>query len=82
MSPLARSSLALVLGLLLALPAAWADVSRDQATALAQRTVAGRVLAVERGVHVDASVVWRVKVLTPAGEIREVVIDAQNGRLR
>jgi hypothetical protein len=37
---------------------------------------------VERGVHVDASVVWHVKVLTASGEVRLVVIDAQTGRAR
>lgn len=82
MPHLVRSSLAVLLGLLFLLPAAWAAVDRGEAAAVAQRKVPGRVLAVERGVHVDASIVWRVQVLTPAGQVRLVVIDAETGRLR
>src|SRR3954471_10481914 len=73
---------ALLLSLLFMLPAAWAGVDRDQAGAIAQRVAPGRVLAVERGLHVDNTLVWRVKVLTPAGEVRLVVIDAETGRSR
>ena len=78
----ALSSLALVLGLAAVVPAAWAAVDRDQAVTLAQRVAPGRVLAVERGLHVDNSIVWRVKVLSAQGEIRDVVIDATSGRTR
>lgn len=81
MRRIALSSLALVLGLFLLLPA-WASVSRDEAASLAQRMAPGRVLAVERGLHVDNTVVWRVKVLTAAGEVRLIVIDAETGRSR
>lgn len=80
--PLVRSGLALLLGLASLLPAAWAAVGRDDAATIAQRMAPGRVLAVERGVHVDNTIVWRVKVLTPAGEVRVVVIDAETGRTR
>lgn len=82
MSHLVRSSLALLLGSLFLLPGAWAAVDRDQAATMAQGKVPGRVLKVERGVHVDASVVWRVQVLTADGHVRLVVIDAETGRLR
>ena len=82
MSRLARSSCVLLLGLLFMLPGAWARVDRDQAASLAQRMVHGRVLAVERGLHVDNSVVWRIQLLTPGGEVRLVVIDAETGRVR
>jgi drug/metabolite transporter superfamily protein YnfA len=78
----ARSSLALVLALGFLLPAAWAGVGREEAASLAQRMAPGRVLAVEHGVHVDNSLVWRVKVLTAAGELRLVVIDTETGRSR
>lgn len=81
MPRLAPSSVALLLALFL-LPAAWAGIDREEAASLAQRTAPGRVLAVEHGVHVDNSLVWRIKVLTPAGEIRVVVIDAATGRSR
>ena len=79
--PAARVAV-LLLGLAFLLPAAWAAVDRDQAGAIAQRVAPGRVLAVERGVHVDGSVVWRVKVLSAGGEVRLVVIDAETGRSR
>jgi len=82
MTRLVRTGVAALLGLGLLLPAAWAAVSRDEAAAIAQRVAQGRVLAVEQGVHVDNSLVWRVKVLTPAGEVKQVVIDAASGRSR
>jgi uncharacterized membrane protein YkoI len=76
------SIVALFLGLGILLPAAWAAVARDEAASLAQRKAPGRVLAVERGLYMDNSVVWRIHVLTAAGEVRLVVIDAETGRLR
>lgn len=76
------STLTLLMGLLSLLPSAWAAVSRDDAAVIAQRVAPGRVLAVERGVYVDNSVVWNIKVLTASGEIRFVVIDAATGRTR
>lgn len=59
----------------LALPA-WADVSRDEAAAVAQRVASGRVLSIER-----TGLVWRVKVLTAQGEVRVILIDAASGRV-
>ena len=58
---------------------AWADVSRDDAAALAQRGSGGRVLAVER---FDASgrAVWRVKVVSARGDVRVVLVDVATGR--
>lgn len=79
---IALHSAAVLLGLAFLLPAAWAAVDRDQAAAIAQRVAPGRVLAVERGLHIDNSLVWRIKVLTAAGEVRQVVIDAETGRSR
>jgi len=76
------SIVALFLGLAFLLPAAWAAVGRDEAASLAQRKAPGRVLAVERGLYMDNSVVWRIHVLTAGGEVRLVVIDAETGRLR
>jgi len=62
-----------------ALPA-WADVSREEAAAAAQRVASGRVLAVERA---DAGnrPVWRVKILTAQGEVRVVIVDVATGRV-
>jgi uncharacterized membrane protein YkoI len=66
--------------LLMALAApVWADVSRDDATSLAQQATGGRVLAVEK-IEREGRLVWRVKVLTPQGEVRLILIDAASGR--
>lgn len=59
--------------------AAWAEASRDEAAAVAQRAAGGRVLAVEKAQSSNRPV-WRVKVLTPSGEVRVVLIDAASGR--
>ncbi len=62
-----------------ALPA-WADVGRDEAAAVAQRAVIGRVLAVDRA-DAGGKTVWRVKILTAQGEVRVVVVDVASGRV-
>lgn len=55
---------------------AWADVSRDDAAAAAQRASGGgRVLSVEK-----AGAGWRVKVVTAKGEVRVIIVDATSGR--
>jgi hypothetical protein len=56
---------------------AWAEVSRDQAAAAAQRQTGGRVLSVDK-TESGRRTVWRVKVVTPKGEVRVVFIDAGN----
>ena len=61
-----------------ALPA-WADVSRDEAATTAQQSSGGRVLAVEK-TELDGRAVWRVKVLTPQGAVKLILIDAASGR--
>ena len=60
---------------------AFAAVSRDDAAGVAQRASGGRVLAVDKS---DSSgpPVWRVKVVTPAGEVRVIQVDAATGQLR
>ncbi|MBL0421979.1 PepSY domain-containing protein [Ramlibacter sp. AW1] len=60
---------------------AWAQVSRDAAAAMAQRATGGRVLQVESS-EVGGRPVWRVKVVTPRGEVRVVLVDAASGQLR
>ena len=57
----------------------WADLSRDDAAAVAQRAANGRVLSVERA-DAGGRPVWRVKVLTAQGEVRVVLIDAVSGK--
>lgn len=62
----------------LAMPA-WADVSRDDAATVAQQASGGRVLAVEKTER-EGRPVWRVKVLTPRGEVKVILIDVASGR--
>lgn len=82
MARLARLTLAVLVALGIFAPAAWAGVSREQAAVLAQRSAPGRVLAVEHGVDLENKVIWRVRMLTAAGDLRTVVIDADTGRSR
>jgi uncharacterized membrane protein YkoI len=65
--------------ILVAAPA-WADISRDDAAAAAQRVASGRVLSVDK-TEADRRPVWRVKVLTGKGEVRVILIDAASGRV-
>jgi uncharacterized membrane protein YkoI len=58
---------------------AWAAVSRDAAAAIAQRESGGRVLSVEQA-DAGGRQVWRVKVLTPRGEVRVILIDVARGQ--
>jgi uncharacterized membrane protein YkoI len=58
---------------------AWAALSRDDAAAVAQRQTGGRVLAVERS-DAGGRPVWRVKVVTPGGEVRVILVDVATGR--
>ena len=66
--------------LIVASAPAWADVSRDEAAAAAQRVASGRVLWVER-TEADRRPVWRVKVLTAKGDVRVILVDAASGRV-
>jgi uncharacterized membrane protein YkoI len=66
--------------LVLAAAPAWADLSRDDAAAAAQRASGGgRVLSVEKAGG-GPRAVWRVKVVTPRGEVMVILIDAATGR--
>lgn len=65
--------------LLLATSAAWAAVSRDDAAAAAQRVVEGRVLAVEK-YDAGGRPMWRVKLVTPRGDVRVILVDAATGQ--
>jgi len=58
---------------------AWANMDRDGAAAAAQRASGGRVLAVDKTER-DGRAIWRVKVVTPQGEVRVILIDAASGR--
>lgn len=66
--------------LLLVATVAWADLSRDDAAAAAQRASGGgRVLSVDK-TDSGGRAAWRVKVVTAKGEVRVIVIDAATGR--
>ena len=72
----ARLLAACAVALALTAPA-WADVSREEAAAMAQSQTGGRVLSVEKS-ESGRRPVWRVKVVTPKGEVRVVFIDIAN----
>ena len=77
MNALAHTLCALLI--VLATPA-WADIGRDEAAAAAQRQSSGRVLSVEKA-ESDRRPVWRVKIVTPQGEVRLILVDAASGRV-
>jgi hypothetical protein len=58
--------------------AAWADVGPDAAAAIAAQAHGGRVLSVDRAGGPRPA--WRVKLVTPRGEVRVVLVDAATGR--
>ena len=71
---------ALVLLGLLGIPElALARVNADQAAAVAQQSGAGRVLAVEK-TNASGREVFRIKLLTPNGEVKVILIDAETGQ--
>jgi hypothetical protein len=65
--------------LMLSAPA-WADISRDDAVAVAQRLSNGRVLSVEKSESARRPA-WRVKVVTAKGEVKVILIDAVSGQV-
>ena len=67
--------------LLVASNLAWANLSRDDAAAVAQRASGGRVLSVEKS-ESSSQPVWRVKVVTVAGEVRMIQVDVATGQVR
>jgi uncharacterized membrane protein YkoI len=72
-------SVLVLLGLLATPELALARVSPDQAAAVAQQSVAGRVLAVEK-INASGREVFRVKLLTTNGEVKVILIDAETGQ--
>lgn len=70
----------LICGFLMVMSApVWADISRDEAAAVAQRASGARVLSVEKA-ESGRRPVWRVKVVTPQGEVRVILVDAASGQ--
>ena len=66
---------------LLACNLAWANLSRDDAAAVAKRASGGRVLSIEQSESLGQPV-WRVKVVTPAGEVQVIQVDIATGQVR
>jgi hypothetical protein len=66
--------------LLLLSARAWAGPSRDDAATAAHRATNGRVLSIEKAEPVRRAA-WRVKVVTPQGEVRVILIDAVSGHI-
>lgn len=58
---------------------AWAEISRDAAAATARQATGGRVLSVDRSEQ-NGRTVWRVKVLTPQGIVKVLLLDAETGQ--
>lgn len=56
-------------------------MSRDEAAARVRQSTGGRVLAVEQSEQ-NGRPVYKVKVLTPSGEVRIVVVDAGSSSRR
>jgi uncharacterized membrane protein YkoI len=80
MTSLARHLLLACALLLGSATPAWADVSRDEAAAVAQRATSGRVLSVDR-TESNRRPAWRVKVVTSNGEVRVILVDVASGRV-
>lgn len=56
-------------------------IDRDEAATRVQQSTGGRVLAVDASTK-NGDPVYLVRVLTPDGEVRVVVIDATSGAVR
>ncbi len=59
---------------------AQAGLTAEQAAATVQARTGGRILAVKRKCS-DGRVVYRIKVLTPKGEVRIFYVDAATGEM-
>ena len=59
----------------------WADVSRGDAASLAQRSSGGRVLSVDKS-ESSGQAVWRVKLVTPSGDVQVILVNVATGELR
>lgn len=60
---------------------AWADLSREDAASLAQRSSGGRVLSVDKS-ESSGQAVWRVKLVTPSGDVQVILVNVATGEFR
>ncbi|WIO73281.1 PepSY domain-containing protein [Porticoccaceae bacterium LTM1] len=65
---------------LTASPLALADVSREQAGAIAQKQVGGKVLKIT-AIQYNKKDAFRVKLLKSNGSVTQVIVDAKSGRV-
>lgn len=61
-------------------PLALADISREQAGAIAQKQVGGKVLKIT-AIQYNNKDAFRVKLLKSNGSVTQVVVDAKSGRV-
>ena len=60
---------------------AWANLSRGDAASLAQRSSGGRVLSVDKS-ESSGQAVWRVKLVTPSGDVQVILVNVATGEFR
>lgn len=60
---------------------AWADLSRDDAATLAKQASGGRVLSIDKS-EFSGQPVWRVKVVTPAGDVQVIHLNVVTGQVQ
>ena len=72
--------LPLIALMLLISAVAYADIGKKQAVSIAQEVQPGRVLAVKMEQQNGTSV-YRVKTLSPGGDVHIIVIDAESGNV-
>jgi uncharacterized membrane protein YkoI len=58
-----------------------AEVSEDAAVAMVREQTDGKVVRVDRKLE-DGSLVYRIRVLSPDGRLREYRVDAATGSMR
>jgi len=58
-----------------------AEVSEDAAVAMVREQTDGKVVRVDRKLE-DGSLVYRIRVLSPDGRLREYRVDATTGSMR
>jgi uncharacterized membrane protein YkoI len=74
-----RTALAAFIALTTLLVApALANISRDEAVAIAQRKTKGRVLSIQKAQSSERDI-WRIKIVTASGEIKVIMVDMKTG---
>lgn len=77
--PFLLASLGTMAGLLTSAPAVAGEVTLDQAVSRVQADTRGQVLSAEPR-NIGRRSEYRIKVLTPAGHVRVVVVPSESGK--